>query len=210
MRGLAGPTAGAADGRFAWGALRALLPYLWPAGRPAWRARVVIALGFLALAKLATVAVPLLYKGMVDRFTDPERLVLELPLALLLAYGALRVLQIAFAELRDWVFARVAQGAIRDVALRTFRHLHGLALGFHSTARPAGCRVPSSAAPGHRLPADVHALQHHSHPARDRARQRHPVGDVRHSYALVTVATIAAYVVFTLAVTEWRCATGGA
>ena len=72
---------------------------------------MVTALGFLALAKLTTVYVPLVYKQMVDLFADPGALPVVLPLGLLMGYGLLRILQIAFAELRDWVFARVAQHA---------------------------------------------------------------------------------------------------
>ncbi len=119
------------DDAFHWRALRGLAPYLWPAAAPRTRARVVLALGLLASAKCATVYVPLLYRRMVDMFADPTRLPLELPLALMFSYGCLRVMQIVFAELRDAVFAKVAQGAIRDVAFSTFRHLHGLALRFH-------------------------------------------------------------------------------
>ena len=98
----------------------------------------MIALALLACAKLATVVVPILYKGMVDRFSDPTQLPVQLPLALLLGYGLLRVMSIAFAELRDAVFAKVAQRAIRAVALSTFRHLHNLALRFHLERQTGG------------------------------------------------------------------------
>ena len=123
---------------FEWGALRALAPYLWPKSNLEIRARVVIAVALLACAKFAVVYVPILYKEMVDLFSNPDNLPVALPVGLLLAYGILRVMSIAFAELRDAVFAKVGQRAIRDVALRTFRHLHGLALRFHLERQTGG------------------------------------------------------------------------
>ncbi len=133
------PTAGhAGDGAFHWRALRGLAPYLWPSKAPRTRARVLLALTLLTGAKLATVYVPLLYRRMIDMLADPARLPLELPLALLVSYGSLRLMQIVFAELRDAVFAKVAQAAIRDVALTTFRHLHALALRFHLDRQTGG------------------------------------------------------------------------
>ena len=69
---------------FEWGALRALVPYLWPHGIPSIKLRVVIALILLAAAKLANVYVPFLYKAMVDLFSEPTRAAVELPIALLL------------------------------------------------------------------------------------------------------------------------------
>jgi ATP-binding cassette subfamily B protein len=123
---------------FEWGALRSLAPHLWPAGDSAIRARVVVALLLLLLAKLATVYVPVLYKRMVDLFTTTQTLPLTLPLGLLLGYGVLRIVSVAFAELRDAVFAKVAQRAIRTVALRTFRHLHSLSLAYHLERQTGG------------------------------------------------------------------------
>jgi ATP-binding cassette, subfamily B, heavy metal transporter len=82
--------------------------------------------------------VPILYKDMVDLFSNPGNLPVVLPLGLIVGYGVLRVAAIAFAELRDAVFAKVAQRAIRRVALETFRHLHGLSLGFHLERQTGG------------------------------------------------------------------------
>ena len=123
---------------FEWGALRSLAPHLWPAANLSIRLRVVLALALLTAAKLATVYVPMLFKRMVDLFSDPQNLPIVLPLSLLIGYGALRVATIAFSELRDAVFAKVAQRAIRAVALRTFRHLHGLSLSFHLERQTGG------------------------------------------------------------------------
>ena len=126
------------DGAFEWSALRSLAPYLWPRGLVSMKIRVVLALVMLAFAKLATVYVPIVYRDMVDLFSNPDHAVIELPIALLVAYGLLRVMSIAFAELRDAIFAKVGQRAIRDVALKTFRHLHALGLRFHLERQTGG------------------------------------------------------------------------
>ncbi len=115
-------------------AIRMLLPYLWPKGEPALRLRVAIALLFLLGAKLCNVYVPILYKRAVDALgphVAGGAAVLAVPVGLIFAYGGARVLALAFGELRDAVFARVSQRAIRRVALRTFEHLHRLSLRFH-------------------------------------------------------------------------------
>ena len=124
--------------RFEWAALRDLAPHVWPAGNLGIRLRVVLALALLASAKVATVYVPLLFKRLVDLFATPQNLPIALPISLVIGYGALRVAGIAFAELRDAVFAKVAQRAIRTVALQTFRHLHGLSLAFHLERQTGG------------------------------------------------------------------------
>src|SRR5690606_39680086 len=102
--------------RVDWSALRDLAPHLWPRDNLGARLRVVLALLLLAAAKVATVYVPILFKRMVDLFADPSNLPVVLPLGLVIGYGLLRVVSIAFAELRDAVFAKVAQRAIRNVA----------------------------------------------------------------------------------------------
>jgi ATP-binding cassette, subfamily B, heavy metal transporter len=115
-----------------WRALRLLFPYLWE-----YRVRVFVALGFLVAAKLANVGVPLVLKDVVDRL-DPAVALAALPVALLLAYGALRFATTLFAELRDVLFIRVTQRAIRRVALTVFRHLHSLSLRFHLDRQTGG------------------------------------------------------------------------
>ena len=124
--------------RFEWDALRSLAPHLWPAGNLSIRLRVGVALALLTGAKLANVYVPILFKRLVDLFSTPQNVALALPLGLIVGYGVLRIAAIAFSELRDAVFAKVAQRAIRNVALRTFRHLHGLSLGFHLERQTGG------------------------------------------------------------------------
>ena len=104
------------------GTLRRLLAYLWPAGSPAMRVRVVVAMVLLIAAKVAVVLVPLFYKDAVDALVGAEKgLVVALPVGAILAYGTARILSLAFGELRDAVFARVGQRAIRSLALEVFR-----------------------------------------------------------------------------------------
>ncbi len=121
-----------------WGALKALAPYLWSQGTSSAKLRIFLALLLLAGAKLATIYVPVVYGQIVDHLSADTEDVILLPMALILAFGMLRVLSIAFAELRDAVFAKVGQRAIRDVALRTFRHLHRLPLSFHLDRQTGG------------------------------------------------------------------------
>ncbi|HQU99007.1 MAG TPA: ABC transporter ATP-binding protein/permease [Nitrosomonas sp.] len=109
-----------------------LLPYLWE-----FKSRVVIALSLLILAKLANVSVPLVLKEIVDAL-DSSRAELVLPVFLLLGYGALRLSSTLFGELRDAIFAKVTQRAIRRVANRVFLHLHSLSLRFHLERQTGG------------------------------------------------------------------------
>jgi ATP-binding cassette subfamily B protein len=118
--------------------LRRLLPYLWPRGRLDLRLRVLLAVLLLIVAKLANVYVPLILRAAVDALSPQNATLLAVPLALLLAYGAARMGAQAFGELRDAIFARVAQNAIRAVALETFRHLHRLSLRFHLDRQTGG------------------------------------------------------------------------
>src|SRR5918996_366344 len=115
-----------------WGALATLLPYLWE-----YKWRVVLALICLIAAKLANVAVPLVLKEVVDGL-DPSLQLVAVPVALLAIYGVLRFSTTLFQELRDVVFIRVTQRAIRRVALGVFRHLHSLSLRFHLDRQTGG------------------------------------------------------------------------
>lgn len=112
-----------------------LLPYLW-----AYKARVLVALACLIAAKLATVAVPIVLKHLVDAMVPMQgvstaTLVVAVPLALILAYGLLRLAGSAFTELREFFFVKVTQSAVRTLALQTFRHLMSLSLRFHLERR---------------------------------------------------------------------------
>jgi ATP-binding cassette subfamily B protein len=126
--GISSPATRAGD----WRALSTLIPYLWE-----YRGRVLAALVFLVVAKLANVSVPLIMKEVVDGL-DPTLAVLTVPAALLAIYGLLRFSTTLFAELRDVVFVRVTQRAIRRVALGVFRHLHRLSLRFHLERQTGG------------------------------------------------------------------------
>lgn len=113
-------------------ALRHLLPFIWE-----FRGRALIALVFLVLAKLATVAIPMALKHIVDDLNAKQGM-LVLPLALLVAYGALRFASTLFAQLRDLVFEFATLRAVRRIALRIFRHLHDLDLSFHLERQTGG------------------------------------------------------------------------
>ena len=114
-----------------WRTIATLLPYL-----TAYRGRVLFALACLIGAKLANVGVPLVLKQIVDSLTAPT--VLVLPLALLAAYGAMRLSTTVFTELREYLFAKVTQSAVRTVTLKVFRHLHALSLRFHLARQTGG------------------------------------------------------------------------
>ena len=114
-----------------WRALRSLLPYLWPSGAPALRLRVVLAMAMLLAARVTAVYIPVFYAQAVDALSPDDIGLIALPLALILAYGAARVLSLAFNEARDAIFVNVAERAIRTIALEVFRHLHALSLRFH-------------------------------------------------------------------------------
>ena len=130
------------------GVLRELLPYVWPAGRPDLKMRVVFALAALVLAKVITLGVPIAYKTVVDFLTgqasgeqirDLSALGLAaVPAFLIVAYGVGRVLMVLFAQFRDVWFTVVAQNAVRELANKTFRHLHALSLRFHLERRTGG------------------------------------------------------------------------
>jgi ATP-binding cassette subfamily B protein len=126
------PPPGAAARAGDWRAIRTLLPYLW-----AYKSRVIIAMAALVAAKLANVGVPLLMKEIVDSL-DARTAALAVPLALLAAYGLLRLSTTAFTELREFLFAKVTQRAVRTIALEVFRHLHALSLRFHLARQTGG------------------------------------------------------------------------
>jgi ATP-binding cassette subfamily B protein len=127
--------------------LKAVLPYLWPPGRADLKRRVVLALLSLVLAKVITVITPFAFKYAVDALTGPQRqgavavtpvLLLAGPFAMVAAYGIGRIMMVVFAQLRDALFARVGQSAVRALAIKTFRHLHSLSLRFHLDRRTGG------------------------------------------------------------------------
>ena len=183
-----------------WANLRALLPYLWE-----YRGRVLAALGCLILAKVANIGVPLVLKQIVDSIDGNRQAMVVLPVTLLLAYGALKLGNALFSELRDVLFARVRYRAMRRLTLRTLEHLHNLSLRFH-LERKTGA-ISRDLERGARslstllnylafsiLPVVVEfllaaALLLSGYP---------PI------FTLIVFGSVAAYVAFTLAISNWR------
>ena len=120
-----------------------LWQYMWPAGRPDLKFRVLLAVGALLVSKVATTLVPFAYKGVIDTLdggTPDNALVMGIavPLVLVIAYGLGNVIDAGFQQLRDVLFASVGQHAVRKLALQTFEHLHRLSLRFHLQRRTGG------------------------------------------------------------------------
>ncbi|MEP7157363.1 MAG: ABC transporter transmembrane domain-containing protein, partial [Betaproteobacteria bacterium] len=115
-----------------WRVIKTLVPYLWD-----FRGRVALAVAFLVTAKVANIGVPLLLKEIIDSL-DKNKAVMVVPFALLAGYGLLRLSSTLFGELRDIVFVKVTQRAMRRVALSVFRHLHALSLRFHLDRQTGG------------------------------------------------------------------------
>jgi ABC-type multidrug transport system fused ATPase/permease subunit len=124
--------------------IRNLWPYMWPEDRPDLRARVIWATIFLFVAKLTLVAGPYFFKWATDALAGDQRSPLPLPaflvapVMLVIAYNVVRIVQLGFNQLRDALFARVGQYAVRQLAHRTFVHMHQLSLRFHLERRTGG------------------------------------------------------------------------
>ncbi|WP_431861591.1 ABCB family ABC transporter ATP-binding protein/permease [Azospirillum sp.] len=188
------------------GALRMLLPYLWPRDSVEMRARVVVAFLFLIASKAATVVIPIYFKHAIDALTaTPERAVVAVPVGLILAYGAARVLSLAFGELRDAIFSKVGQRTIRRVALSVFRHLHALSLRFHLERQTGGLSRSLE-----RGTSAIETLLRFS--LFSIAPTLVEIGLVTVIlwkmfdgwFALATFVTVAAYIGYTFTVSEWR------
>ncbi|HLY95971.1 MAG TPA: ABC transporter transmembrane domain-containing protein, partial [Sideroxyarcus sp.] len=115
-----------------WHVIRSLAPYLLE-----FKGRVIAVIVLLVLSKLANVAVPLVLKEIVDAMGKPQAM-LAVPVVMVIAYGLLRLFSTLFGELRDALFAKVTQRAIRRVALQVFEHLHSLSLRFHLERQTGG------------------------------------------------------------------------
>lgn len=184
--------------------LRTLLPYLWPAGRWDLRIRVLIALMLLAGAKVAVVYVPFLYKAAIDAL-DREAALIAVPVTVIVAYGVVRVLSQALGELRDAVFAKVGQHALRTVALQTFRHLHALSLRFHLERRTGGLsRAIERGTKG--IDFLLRFSLFNILPTLLEIALVCGILLLRYdwSYAAVTFLAVSGYIAFTLGITEWR------
>jgi len=185
--------------------IRTLLPYLWPKGSANMRSRVVIALVLLVAAKGVNVVTPILFKFAVDALDGKGQAIFVVPIALLAGYGLARVLSIAFGELRDAVFAKVAQRAIREAGLRTFRHLHKLALRFHLDRQTGGLsRAVERGTKG--IDFLLNFMLFNVIPTFLEILLVCGVmwGLFNFWFALVTFVTVGFYIFWTVAVTDWR------
>ena len=185
-----------------------LLPFLWPQGRPDLKTRVLLALLSLILAKAANVMVPLVLGDAVDQLGNlgnETHLWLGIPLAVILAYGIFRLSSLALNELRDALFARVAQHAVRTLALRVFEHLHSLSIRFHLSRKTGALnrfidrgtnsvRFLLSFVAFNVVPTVIELLL---------------IGGILwalfgFAYTAITIVTIALYVWLTFVITTWR------
>ena len=123
-----------------WRTIRRVVPYLWPTGQSWARQRVVAALIMLVLAKLVAVGTPFFYKGAVDALAGEGAawMLAVGAVGLTVAYGVARLMEIGFQELRNILFTRVGQRALRKLALETFGHIHALSLRYHITRKTGG------------------------------------------------------------------------
>jgi len=193
--------------------IRKVIPYLWPAEPGyAWvKWRVVIALSFLALSKVISVATPFFYKAAVDALAPAggaDKTVFMLTagaVGLTVAYGIARLMNVGFQQLRDATFARVGQRALRRLALETFEHMHALSLRYHIARKTGGLsRIIERGVKGVEFllrfllfsmgPLVLELLFI--------SIILYTVFDVW--YLAIVVATIAIYILFTFRVTEWR------
>lgn len=177
--------------------LRTLFPYLWQ-----YRRRILAALACLVLAKIANVGVPLVFKEMIDSFADSQ---LALPVLLLSLYGVLRFSTSLFTELREILFARVTQRVIRRVALEVFQHLHNLSLRFHLARQTGG--ISRDLERGTRSISSLISYTLYSIlPTLIEVFLVLGILFVRYDiiFVLITLASLTAYVVFTVKVSNWR------
>jgi ATP-binding cassette, subfamily B, heavy metal transporter len=189
------------------GAVRRLLPYLWPSDRADLKLRVLLAMALLVAAKLISVVVPMLYKTAVDHLTRGHHgaALVAAPIMIIVAYGAARVGAQIFTELRDAVFAKVEQHAVREVALKTFRHLHALSLRYHLDRQTGGL----SRAIERGIRGTEFLLSYLLFSLVPTMVEIGMVAVILWrlysiSFALLTLATVLVYVGFTFAVTDWR------
>ncbi|BCK87153.1 ATM1-type heavy metal exporter [Sideroxyarcus emersonii] len=192
-------TTPSAQTRADWRVIRSLLPYLLE-----FKVRLVAVIVLLVLAKLANVVVPLALKAVVDAMSKPQAM-LTIPVFLVVGYGVLRLLSTLFGELRDALFAKVTQRAIRRVALQVFQHLHSLSLRFHLERQTGG--VSRDIERGTRgISFLLTFLLFNILPTLLEIGLVAAILFVKYNpwFAIITFATLVLYIAFTLAITEWR------
>ncbi len=193
-----------------WRTIREVAPYLWPRGKAWVKRRVVLALITLVVAKLVAVGTPFFYKAAVDALAgeaggDAGWMLAVGAIGLTVAYGMARLMTVGFQQLRDVIFARVAQRALRKLALRTFQHIHAMSLRYHITRKTGGLsRIIERGVKG--VEFLLRFLLFSIGPL---ILELLLIGIVLWTlfdiwYLAVVVGVIAAYVVFTFKVTEWR------
>jgi ABC-type transport system involved in Fe-S cluster assembly fused permease/ATPase subunit len=199
----AGAAAAPVPPRSDWATLKRLFPYLWE-----YKWRAMAALAFMLGAKLANVGVPLLLKNLVDTMNlkpGDAQAVLVVPVALLLAYGLLRLSTTLFTELRELVFAKATEGAARRISLEVFRHLHALSLRFHLERQTGGMTRDIE-----RGTRGVHSLISYSLysiiPTLIEVTLVLSLLAIKFDvwFAGITIIALVFYLFFTVTVTEWR------
>ena len=187
-----------------WATLRRLFPYLWE-----YKWRVMAALAFMVGAKMANVSVPLLLKELVDTLNPKAGIdanaLLVVPIALLVAYGALRLSTTLFAELRELIFAKATEGASRTISLQVFRHLHALSLRFHLERQTGG--LTRDIERGTRAVNSLISYSLYSIiPTLIEVAMVLTLLAVKFDiwFAWITLIALAFYITFTVLVTEWR------
>ncbi|APR03570.1 ABCB family ABC transporter ATP-binding protein/permease [Thauera chlorobenzoica] len=189
--------------RHDWQTLKSLLPFIW-----AYKGRVIFALGCLLAAKGANVTVPIIFKHLIDDLSlTTGQAFIVVPAALLLAYGVLRFSASLFTELREIVFARVTQQAVRAISLRVFRHLHALSLRFHLERQTGGLTRDierGTRSIGSLISYTLYSIL----PTLVEIGLVIGILLVQYDavFAITTLVTLALYIVFTVQVTNWRTA----
>ncbi|MFN3846477.1 MAG: ABCB family ABC transporter ATP-binding protein/permease [Paracoccaceae bacterium] len=188
-----------------------VIPYLWPNGQTWVKRRVVISLSLLVMAKVISVSTPALYKQAVDALAgtapDTATLLGLSAVGLTIAYGMARLMTVLFQELRDAVFVRVGQRALRQLALETFTHIHRLSLRYHITRKTGGLsRIIERGVKGVDFLLRFMLLS-----IGPLILELSMVAVIfafvfGWQYAVVVVVVISIYVTFTLKITEWRVA----
>lgn len=193
--------------------IRNLWPYIWPADRPELKQRVWLAFAALVVAKIVTVYVPFMYKYATDALAGNDDEIgflpafLLVPVMLVIAYGVGRILMIGFTQLRDGLFARVSQHAVRSLARKTFVHMHDLSLRFHLQRRTGGLsRIIERGTKGIETVVRFTILA--SFPtALEFIFMAGVVGyHFNMTYLAVIVVMIVVYIVFTIMASNWRIA----
>ena len=186
--------------------IRKVAPYLWPDDKPWVKQRVMLAMAALLLSKVVAVYTPILYRDAVDALAGEGVSALALgAVGLTVAYGVARLMSVGFQQLRDAIFAKVAQRALRMLALETFQHIHQLSMRYHITRKTGGLsRVIERGVKG--VEFLLRFLLFSIGPL---VLELLLIGIVLMVlfdvwYLVVVAATIALYVIFTFKVTEWR------